>query len=64
MEPITLRSPGDDFAARRHFLALSADEQAGAIRRLAATGMSDHGIAHATRLSVEFIRRVIAKAAP
>lgn len=47
-----------------HFLLLSPTEQANAIRRLAATGMSDFTIATATRLSVEAIRRIIAEAKP
>lgn len=42
-----------------HFLLLSPDEQAQAIRRLAALGWSENGIAHATRLSVEQIRRLL-----
>jgi len=42
-----------------HFLLLSADEQAAAIRRLASQGLSDSTIAAATRLSVEQIRRII-----
>jgi hypothetical protein len=45
--------------ALRHFHALSADAQADAIRRLAASGMGDHTIAQATRLSVEFVRRLL-----
>jgi hypothetical protein len=43
----------------RHFLLLDRSEQEVAIRRLAASGMNDYGIAAATRLSVEMIRRVI-----
>jgi len=42
-----------------HFHSLNFDEQAGAIRRLAATGMSEHGIACATGLAVEQVRRMI-----
>jgi hypothetical protein len=41
-----------------HFLALSHEEQAAAIRNLAAQGWSDYGIAGATRLSVEQVRRI------
>lgn len=41
------------------FHILSRAEQAAAIRRLHSVGYSDHGIANATRLSVEFIRHVI-----
>jgi hypothetical protein len=43
----------------QHFAALTHDEQAAAIRRLAAEGMSDHGIAHATGLAVEMVRAVL-----
>jgi hypothetical protein len=46
-----------------HFLSLSPAEQAAAIRRLAALGWSELGIAAATRLSVEMIRRVLTEAA-
>lgn len=45
----------------RHFHALGQRQQAEAIRRLAATGMTEHGIARATALSVEMIRRVMAE---
>lgn len=53
--------PDHDRAALRHFHALNFEEQANAIRRLATMGMSDHGIAAATRLSVEFVRRILAE---
>lgn len=43
-----------------HFLSLTQDEQTAAICKLAAQGWSEHGIAAATRLSVEQIRRVLA----
>jgi DNA-binding NarL/FixJ family response regulator len=43
----------------RHFLLLDRDQQESAIRRLAASGMNDYGIAAATGLSVEMVRRVI-----
>jgi hypothetical protein len=42
-----------------NFLSLTAAQQAAAIRRLAAGGMSEHSIAAATKLSVEQIRRVL-----
>lgn len=45
-----------------HFHALTRDEQRDAIKRLAREGWSDHGIAHATRLSVEQVRQVLADA--
>jgi len=43
-----------------HFLLLTPEERAAAIRRLAAQGWSELSIAAATRLSVEMIRRVLA----
>ena len=43
-----------------HFHTLATHQQAEAICRLAATGMSAHGIAHATGLAVEQVRRVVA----
>lgn len=45
----------------RYFLLLTPEQQADAIRRLARTGVSDHGIAAATRLSVEMVRRILAR---
>jgi hypothetical protein len=44
-----------------HFLLLTQDEQASAILCLAAQGWSEYGIAAATRLSVEQVRRVLAE---
>jgi DNA invertase Pin-like site-specific DNA recombinase len=44
---------------RRHFTALSRDEQASAIRRLAASGQGEHTIVRATGLSVEQVRRIL-----
>jgi hypothetical protein len=45
-----------------HFHALERAQQANAIRRLATSGMSDHTIAAATRLSVEMVRRILTEA--
>lgn len=45
-----------------HFLLLSGEEQAAAIRRLAALGWSEHSIGHVTHLSIEQIRRVLEEA--
>lgn len=50
-------------ASRENFHALSRDEQVVAIRGMAAQGLGDHTIAHATELSVKLIRHVLAKAA-
>jgi hypothetical protein len=44
---------------RLHWFTLTPSEQAAAIRRLAAQGASDHGIAHATGLAVEQVRRIL-----
>ena len=46
--------------ARMHFHTLERTEQEAAIRRLATSGQGEHTIAHATGLSVEQIRRVLA----
>jgi hypothetical protein len=45
-----------------HSMILSRDEQKTAICRLAKSGMSEHSIATATRLSVEQVRRVLGAA--
>lgn len=47
-----------------HFLLLDRDQQAQAIRRLSAQGMSDHTIATATRLSIDMVRRILMEAYP
>jgi hypothetical protein len=44
-----------------HFLELNWEERAEAIKRMAAEGRSDHGIAAATRLSVEQVRRILSE---
>lgn len=49
---------GDD-SRMRHFRLLTRSQQAAAIQRLAAGGMSDHGISHATGLSVQMVRRIL-----
>jgi hypothetical protein len=43
----------------QNFHSLTREQQARAIRDMARDGFSDHGIARATRLSVEMVRRVI-----
>lgn len=43
-----------------HFHTLDREGQAAAIHRLATLGYSDYGIAQATRLAVEQVRRVLA----
>ena len=44
----------------QHFHALDHHQQREAILRLSLSGMSDHGIARATGLSVEMIYRLLA----
>jgi hypothetical protein len=48
-------------ATKLHFLTLAEPEKAQAVRRLAYQGYSDHGIAQATGLSVEMVRRVLSE---
>jgi hypothetical protein len=45
----------------RAFHALDQEQQAAAIHRMADEGFTESQIASATRLSVEFIRRVLAE---
>lgn len=54
-----LTAPAD--AHRQHWHALTAAEQRDAIRRMASSGHTDHGIAHATGLAVEQVRRLLAE---
>jgi hypothetical protein len=53
--------PPEGDSAMWHFRALDVTAQAEVIRRLAASGMGDYTIASATRLSVEFVRRILAE---
>ena len=46
-----------------YFRLLDRAEQEAAVRRLSASGMGDYGIAAATGLSVEAVRRVLAERA-
>jgi len=41
------------------FESLTREQQIAAIRRLAQNGYTDHGISHATRLSVEQVRQAL-----
>jgi uncharacterized protein YoaH (UPF0181 family) len=50
-----------DVMARQHFLSLRHEEQAQAIRRLAAVGHGELTISHATGLAIEVIKRVLAE---
>jgi hypothetical protein len=50
-----------DLLAQHSFHAMPADQQQGAIRRLAAAGHGDHTIARATGLSVEMVRRLLSE---
>lgn len=56
-------SQDGDAARMQHFHGLDRNAQAAAIKRLAACGWSEHGIARATQLSVEQIRRVLEESA-
>jgi hypothetical protein len=42
-----------------YFVMLTRDEQVDAIHRLSRSGMTDHGIASATQLSVEMVRKIL-----
>lgn len=53
------RESNRDADRMRHFHALTREQQAEAIRQLAAAGQSETAIASATGLSVEFVRHVI-----
>lgn len=44
-----------------HFHSLDREQQFQAIHRLVASGMSEHGVSHATGLSVEMVRRILAE---
>jgi hypothetical protein len=48
-----------DDAARKHWLALTPDEQKRAICDMAAMGATDYTIAAATQLAVEQVRQVL-----
>jgi hypothetical protein len=52
--------PPTDADARRYFHVLTREQQADAIRKLAADGMSELALAAATRYSVEMIREILA----
>ena len=47
-----------------YFAMLEPEQQRTAIMRLAASGMSDHGIAAATLLSVEMVRQIMGPRRP
>lgn len=47
-----------------YFAMMTREEQAAAIKRMASLGWSDHGIASATRLSVEMVRRILGEWVP
>lgn len=43
----------------QHFVTLDPDQKVQAMRRLRLTGMSDHGIAAATRMAVEQVQGLL-----
>ena len=47
-----------------YFQLLDREQQEAAIRRLAASGMSDHGVSAATRLTVEMVRAILGERRP
>ena len=47
-----------------YFEMLTREEQAQAIARLAASGVSDYGIASATGLAVEMVRKILGELGP
>jgi len=49
----------DDANRMRYFEDLTHEEQVAAVRRMAAEGLSEHALAHCTRWSIEYIRRVL-----
>ena len=55
---------GDGDRDRLYFEMLTRDEQAAAMRRMAAEGMSDSTIASATALSVEFVKQILGPRRP
>jgi hypothetical protein len=50
-----------DRRAREHFDALTYAEKVAAIYALADSGMTDYGIAHATKFAVEQVRAILAE---
>jgi hypothetical protein len=50
---------GDTPNRMQHFDALSRAEKEAAVRRMADAGFSDGAIAHATKLSKEFVRSIL-----
>jgi hypothetical protein len=56
----TLTQLYGDADRMRAFDALTVEERAAAIRRMATEGYSDHGIAAATKCSVEQVRQILA----
>jgi hypothetical protein len=57
-------SANPDDRRMHYFAMLSREEQARAIHRLSQSGMSDHGIASATMLSTEMIRKILGERLP
>ncbi len=56
-----MQSIHPDHARNRHFDELTREQREDAIKRMAAEGWTDHGIAAATRLSIEMVRQVLAR---
>ena len=60
-QPLSKPVVDDRQARMNHFVLLSHEEQAEALRRLARSGMSPHGIAAAAGIAVEQVRAIIGR---
>jgi hypothetical protein len=61
MPVMTRTIPGTLDPRMLHFQTLDRQQQAEAIRRLVATGMSELAVAQASGLAVEQVRRILAE---
>jgi hypothetical protein len=60
-QPLSKPDADDRQSRMNHFVMLSHEDQVEAIKRLARSGMSDHGIAAAAGLAVEQVRSIIGR---
>lgn len=58
---MSVQSHGPEYARMHHWLTLTPEQQADAIRRLAALGYDDHDIARMTGWHVAEVRRVLSE---
>jgi DNA-binding NarL/FixJ family response regulator len=61
LQALAVLSGTHDSKRMEQFHTLSREQQAQAIRQLASSGMTDHGIAAACRLSVEMVRAILSQ---